>query len=389
MASRNAATRLATRLRAPHCLYRPQRLFPKTPAANDFLPRNPLDRIAAHRAETAYLAWRKRRIRLASFGLAFCIAAQIFLCYLVDLKTRDPELMDASGDADRQFRGREVVVLPGREKTVARAEDGEGEEIEVVETGTSSVPVFPKTIRLPTGGSGSSGNATDAEYTLVGLGIRTVSFLSIQVYVVGLYVQTTSLPTLQASLIHRINPTASTLIAGEKDELRTALLDPQRSNELWDSLLRDPTFAVNSAFRIVPTRDTNFAHLRDGMVNGITKRTSEAAAAGSTEYQDETFGLAMKEFKNMFNGKGKAPKGSTVVFLKDQRGALEMLFAGKDGEGKVESLGRVEDERMGRLMWLLYLGGKNVSSEGARKSVVNGCVELVERPIGTVETRVE
>ena len=65
----------------------------------------------------------------------------------------------------------------------------------------------------------------------------------------------------------------------------------------------------------------------------------------------------------------------------------------KDGETKESEkgftrLGHVSDGRVGRLLWLLYLGGKNVSSEEARKRVVEGCLGLVERPVGTVETRV-
>jgi hypothetical protein len=34
------------------------------------------------------------------------------------------------------------------------------------------------------------------------------------------------------------------------------------------------------------------------------------------------------------------------------------------------------------------LGGKTVASEGLRRSVVDGIMELVERPVGRVETQV-
>jgi hypothetical protein len=42
-----------------------------------------------------------------------------------------------------------------------------------------------------------------------------------------------------------------------------------------------------------------------------------------------------------------------------------------------------------RLLWLLYLGGQNVSSEDARKNIVEGCIHMVERPVGTVEAMVQ
>ena len=152
------------------------------------------------------------------------------------------------------------------------------------------------------------------------------------------------------------------------------------------------------AFRIVPTRDTNFQHLRDGMVRGITKRMQEANIAAQQakvepEYNDEAFGLAMKDFKALFNARGKAGKGSVLLLRREVEGGLELLYQATEksgsGMGPLERLGTVKDERLSRLTWLLYLGGKNVSSEDARKNVVEGCLDLVERPIGTVETRVE
>ena len=56
--------------------------------------------------------------------------------------------------------------------------------------------------------------------------------------------------------------------------------------------------------------------------------------------------------------------------------------------GTMASLGEVKDERISRLVWLGYLAGGTVASDGARRSVVDGVMGLVERPIGTVETRV-
>jgi hypothetical protein len=57
----------------------------------------------------------------------------------------------------------------------------------------------------------------------------------------------------------------------------------------------------------------------------------------------------------------------------------------KEKMGPPTWLGEVRDERVGRLVWLLYLGGQNVSSEPARQSIVDGCIHITERPVGTVE----
>lgn len=136
--------------------------------------------------------------------------------------------------------------------------------------------------------------------------------------------------------------------------------------------------------RIVPTRGTDFNHLRDGWVRGITQRTQELSRSGAPtarEYEDESFGEAMKAFQALLSGRGKAPKGSTILLTRDERGRLGVVY---DHAGVKEVLGGLEDERVARQVWLGYLGGKNVSSEGARKSVVEGVGELVARPMGTV-----
>jgi hypothetical protein len=51
-------------------------------------------------------------------------------------------------------------------------------------------------------------------------------------------------------------------------------------------------------------------------------------------------------------------------------------------------LGGVHDERLSRAVWLNYLAGKTVASEGARKSIIEGIMEFVERPVGAVATQV-
>ncbi|KAF2274941.1 uncharacterized protein EI97DRAFT_434847 [Westerdykella ornata] len=340
---------------------------------------------------------------------------------VIDLIWPKPVNNDSSRVAAEEFQGKKVVVAPG-DKIIAAPKDAEhptatdAEAVELVETGTSYVPYFPRTIEIPTS-SGPGGVESKAEYTLLGLGVRKVSFLRVQVYVVGLYVKTSSLSTLQNHLINTVNPNASALIPGEKDDLRQALLDANRSNEIWESILTQRgANGVEMALRIVPTRGTDFNHLRDGLMRGIMSRTDEVsrrqaelrrqqAAESKTiapptpvqesEFSDENFGLAMKDFKALFGGRGSAPKGSVLLLTRDRYGALEMLYQPlkktNKGEklGELSRLGSVYDARLSRLLWLLYLGGQNVSSEEARKSIVDGCIGLVERPVGTVEAMVQ
>ncbi|KAI1818075.1 chalcone-flavanone isomerase [Poronia punctata] len=260
-------------------------------------------------------------------------------------------------------------------KTVIHDADGQ----EIVPTGNSVVPNFPRLLDLAVGAEEGQERINGVQYTLVGLGVRTVTFIGIQVYMVGYYVATQDVAAVQARLTKEINPIATTLISSEKDALRQALLDPERGEQLWNSILKD--VRPRSLFRIVPVRDTDFHHLRDGFVRAITARSQ----GNNAEYGDEAFGAAMKDFRTLFN-RGKVPKSQEMLLCRDTVGRLTITY--NDGKNGMGTIGRVEDERVSRLLWLNWLAGKNVASEPARKNIVEGIMEFVERPIGTVATQV-
>lgn len=286
--------------------------------------------------------------------------------------------------------------------------------VEQVPTGNSAVPEFPTSIILPKSLDASSlqpgheitvAPEAQEEYELLGLGIRTVSFLSIQVYVVGLYVAKSDLAALQHKLVRTAvqgpgTPAsdgavaATSLIPAERQALKDLLLDADKGEQAWDSILKEG--GVRTAFRIVPVRNTDFMHLRDGWVRGITARVQKAAAKAKesgtgqpSEFEDESFGASMAHFKTLFGGgqRKNVPKGQVLLFLRNEQGALDALFQ-PDPAKPIRWMGRVADERVSRLVWELYLAGKTVSSESARQSVVEGVMAIVERPAGTVIQKV-
>ncbi|PGH17769.1 hypothetical protein AJ79_00910 [Helicocarpus griseus UAMH5409] len=367
----------------------------------------------------------KRTMALCAAGIVASGLGMYVIIGTADLDTNDKKKKPPSSDKPYTGPG-SVVKLDGPAGMEMDPKVTVIDGVEQVPTGNSTIPFFPKTIKLPKNdGSEATGRQAGDEipsssqteqYTLIGQGIRTVSFLSIQVYVVGLYIATSDIAAIQQRLVRRAaTPTsasavnesavaATSLVPGEREELKKMLLDPEKGEEIWNQVLRDS--GIRTALRIVPTRNTDFLHLRDGWVRAITARAQSANArakelaakqgssipAGAvveSEFADDSFGNAVSDFKTLFGGgvRKNVPKGHILYLLRDRMGGLETMFQAGDRKLLVW-LGEVRDERLSRLLWMGYLAGKKVASEGARKSVVDGVMEIVERPIGTVEQRV-
>ncbi|KAF3760355.1 hypothetical protein M406DRAFT_348589 [Cryphonectria parasitica EP155] len=365
--------------------------------------REALDNLNVQRLARQHAEYYNTRQQMLAGGAAAGLISIIYISYKIYVLLRD-------GDgANKAKAGRGTQLdsgLPaghplndaGRQ-VVKHDEDGR----ELVPTGNSTVPAFPRTIELPeftetTPGAQEDNTAvpadrvpsvisptlvvrpsetSDTEYTLVGLGTRSVSFLGINVYVLGYYIATADIAELQARLVKRINPIASALVSTEKDDLRKKLLDVVEGEQVWEELLRSGVPA-RSMVRVVPVRDTDFGHLRDGFVRAIQARTGQE--------KDEAFGQAMQEFKKIFS-RGKVPKQKELLLLRDRDGKLTMVYDEGKSWGR-QLLGTVADERISRALWMNYLAGKKIASEEARQSIVNGVMGFVERPVGTVAAQV-
>jgi len=184
---------------------------------------------------------------------------------------------------------------------------------------------------------------------------------------------------LQEALIRKIDPIATTLVAGEKEKLKGVLMDAEKGEDVWNQVLKET--GIRTLVRIVPTRDTDFGHLRDAFVRHVTMR----ARKYPDECGDEEFGASVNQLKALFR-KGSVPKRKELLMARDQNGVLAIWY--DDGKNGPQRLGEVQDERISRSLWLNYLAGKKVASETARASIVDGVMEFMERPVGTVATQV-
>lgn len=171
-------------------------------------------------------------------------------------------------------------------------------------------------------------------FKLVAWGVRTVSFLGIQVYNVGLY-----MPESQFEVL----PTYTLSNAG---------MEP------WSSLIR--IFSYPLILRIIPVRNTDYAHLRDGFVRSTTQRLRKYS---DDDVRKQLVEESIQKFKELFP-RAKLRKGEVLSIV--QWGPELRLFV---GDGMEERLGSVKNDDLARGLMSAYLVGDIVVSPDLRKKL--------------------
>jgi len=191
-------------------------------------------------------------------------------------------------------------------------------------------------------------------FRLVAWGVRTVSFLRIQVYNVGLYI-----PESQYAVI----PTFS---------LSNVESDP------WPAMIR--MYPCPLLLRIIPVRNTDYAHLRDGFVRStqtrLTKYPDEDPRKGIVE-------TSITSFKALFP-KSKMKKGEVLSVL--QKGPELHLYAGEDMK---EHLGSVKNDDLARGLMSAYLVGDGVVSPDLQKKLRNKLLDIAAEKQADVEEKLK
>ncbi|KAN0064883.1 hypothetical protein ACQY0O_001940 [Thecaphora frezii] len=204
----------------------------------------------------------------------------------------------------------------------------------------------------------SSLPAGTGKLKLVGLGVRTVSFLRVRVYVAALYVDESKLQQL----------------AKEGGFAGNATSVEERVRMLVDQ-------GAACAIRIVPVRSTDFAHLRDGFVRALQGRLKKAIKASniaSGSATEEAFSNGITEVKDCFP-RGSVPKGSALDLV------LVPSFTGSslnfEYDGKVFGSVKASDSAQGftiaRELALAYFSETGEISTPFKKSVEQGLAEVV------------
>ncbi|CAH1768006.1 618_t:CDS:2 [Entrophospora sp. SA101] len=172
---------------------------------------------------------------------------------------------------------------------------------------------------------------------LIGMGTRRVSFLNINVYIVGMYIREKDIEILKKWK------------GFDKEKFLSS------SDESVASMLLDQPIEIS--IRIEPIRNTNGQHLRDGFARALNIRL-----------QDEIV-EAIKIFKTKFS-KSIIRAGTALVLTRLKDGGLRMDYEGKE-------MGIVYNDWLSKNIFMGYLSAKHPISIKAKESIAEGFENLL------------
>jgi hypothetical protein len=221
----------------------------------------------------------------------------------------------------------------------------------------SSISPFPITIRQ------SEQKNLHHDYQMLGHGVRAVTFLGFKVYGIGMYISQADVAKVRSVLK---DDKFLAQFGTENHTLEELLHHGEYSSEIVEKLLDS---GVQFMVRLSPVRNTDFGHLKDGLIKTIL-------AHGRSKEQRETVGKGLEELRTVFGGhKGSVPKDHLMY--------LEILKGGEMGVSyentkthKITEMGKVTEPLVSKLLFLQYLSGKKPLSESLRKTSVEGLIRL-------------
>ncbi|KAJ4000314.1 chalcone-flavanone isomerase-domain-containing protein [Lentinula boryana] len=177
---------------------------------------------------------------------------------------------------------------------------------------------FPKTIKV-------ASKVPLPMLSLVGVGVRTVSFLRIQVYSVGFYADLNN-PRLK--------------------------LEPSMTP---DEKIQEIVKTCACEIRIVPTRNTSYSHLRDAFIRAITTRLRDGRKNGTTTEEEAIEAASpIRKLKTLFPNTALTKHSPLDIFLYPPTPGQPRALTFRD-------LGSIESDWVAREFVLHYFEGEGPS----------------------------
>lgn len=225
------------------------------------------------------------------------------------------------------------------------------------------IPPFDKYIHEP----------LQSDHQLIGFGTRTVTFLKVGVYGLGIYINKDDIAQLPKILDSKFLSSFYEKIGGDlelthRQKLELALQDPEISSILIENLLNSQ---IRFTAKIVPLRNTDFNHLRDGLIKSIMACPKSKQILAEN---DDLLPNGLDELRRAFGARrGSCPKGQSLYLevLKDQSMVVRYRET-KNNELKDFVLGEVKEPLVSKLLFMQYLSGaKPLSKETKDRACVS------------------
>lgn len=203
------------------------------------------------------------------------------------------------------------------------------------------------------------------DYKLLGSGVRSVTFLGFKVYGIGIYISEGQ----NEKIKNLWNEKYLSMFETENHNLSELLNNSEFSVDLINRLIDNE---IKFVIRISPVRNTDFGHLKDGLIKSIL--TNKIAK----EYRD-LVGEGLEELKSVFQGyKGSVAKNHLLWLEFENFKKIKTLNISYENTSthEIKKMGCVNNPLIGRILMLQYLSGKKPLSEPLRKSCVDGFIGL-------------
>ena len=200
-------------------------------------------------------------------------------------------------------------------------------------------------------------------FELVGHGVRSVTFIGFKVYGIGIYIAQRDIPKAleilkQFSINNPVLPDDDSYVGVAK-----AIIDnPSESDQVVYDLLDN---GVRFLSRVSPLRNTDFNHLKDGLIKSILSGHKDV----DTKQQ---LNQGLEELKAVFNGfRGSVPKDDVLVMEMLLNGSLALSHVNQK-LGEVKKMGVVKNPLIGKTLMWKYLSSTKPLSESLRQSCTTG-----------------
>lgn len=235
----------------------------------------------------------------------------------------------------------------------------DAENTVVVENGISPFPIHMGPPQYP----------LSTSYSLLGYGFRYVTFVSFKVYALGIYIA-----DQDKHLVHDVLSTnfLSTVFIdtdqtkSHKENVDLAMRTPEKSSVLIGNLL---DAGCRMMAKITPVRNTDFKHLRDGLVRTILNHPE-------AKNNQELLNPGLEQLKNAFTRKGKVPKDHDLMLELQVNGSLQVLYYDRANDEMV-TMGLVNEPLVGKFLFSQYMSGPKPLSPTTQKSVAEHIVNMV------------